>query len=137
MATPKTFDDASDTRLRESNLNKFIAADGSKVTAKKLWARVRYNGSAWEVVSSVSSSGLTSPSLAWDTDHLVISVTGYTEVPEVQVTQNVVANPYIMQAEGDATDEVFVYFFTVAGTPGTAVTTEDTSMSIDVEITGA
>lgn len=134
MASPKVMSDADDTPLNEANLNKYVAADGAKVTSKKWWGRVRYTGSAPEIVATVSTSGLTTPAVAWDTNHYVVTVGGFTEVPVVQVSQNLVATPYHVQAEAVDVDEVHVRFYTLAGA---LVTTQDTSMSFDIEISGA
>jgi hypothetical protein len=104
MATPKVVTDAT-SAFEEAVLNKFIAAgEANKVQVKIWYARVRYTGSAWEVVSTTDSAGLTTGALAWSTNQLQLTLANWSNPPVILVTP---------AADDDANYNVKAYCFRV------------------------
>jgi hypothetical protein len=120
------------TPLDES-LNQFIAADSSLRQVKKVWGRVRYTGSVWEVVSTTSNAG--SMTLAFASNKLGITVSGFSKAPQVQVTPVGTAAAYWVKGYATSSTNVDVLFFN-ASSPGTQITTPDSSMDFNIEIMG-
>lgn len=120
------------TPLDES-LNQFIAADSNLRQVKKVWARVRYTGSAWEVVSTTANAG--SMSLAFASNKLAVTVSGFSKAPQVQATPVGTAAAYWVKASATSATNVDVLFFN-ASSPGTQITTPDSNMDVNLEVTG-
>src|SRR5262245_27731222 len=85
MATPKPALTGTTDGLAESTWDQYPATPGKHAT-KLVYARIRYTGSAWQVEPSTDSQEITSNHLTWDTDHLEVSVSGFTRAPHVQVS---------------------------------------------------
>lgn len=100
---------------------------------KVLFARIRYTGSALEIVSTVSSSQLVSGNLAFSTNKITVALTGYTAAPVVLVSQSNVTIPYHVQAFSVSSGSVEIRFYDMAGV---LITTQDTSMDCHVIIIG-
>lgn len=134
MATDVGFADAQ--AASAAILNKALFAGASKLQCKALWARIRYTGSAWEVSSSADSAQLVSGSLAWSTDHVNITLSGFTAIPLALVSPTYLAAiARAPQAIGISSTQVQVWFFTHATTP-VVDSTQSTSMDCSLLIVG-
>jgi hypothetical protein len=104
----------------------FIAgANKSKV--KLIYFHARYTGSVWEVVSTTDSAGIVSGNLAWSTDHLNITPSGYTAiVPAFTTPVYNAAVALIPQVTPASTTQIQVHFIDYAGV---RVTTQATTMN--------
>lgn len=131
MATPEVIVDAT-TPLDAANLNKFVSAEG-KLSVKVWYAHVRYTGTIWEVDASVDSAGLVSGSLAWDTDHVELTLTGFTTGPLPQVTPGAVGAYPDHKAVVESNTIVSIYFYDASDTP---ITTEAAAMDAHVLLIG-
>ena len=109
MATPEVIEDGV-TPLDAANLNKFVSAEG-KLNVKVWYAHIRYTGTIWEVDATVDSAGLVSGSLAWDTDHVELTLTGFTAAPPPQVTPGAAGAYPIIRAIVESTTTVSIYFY--------------------------
>ena len=88
MATPIVIVDGS-TTVSAATANLFLLADGTTLNVKSWWGRVRYNGSALVVESTVSSAAdLTTGGLAFDAGNTEVDITlsGFNNPPSVQLT---------------------------------------------------
>ncbi len=123
----------------EANAARFnrTLAIGASVTGIFMWfARVKYNGSSWEVDSNHSSAGITTGALAWDgaADELEITLTDFSTRPVVVVTP-VAANTNLnVKGYAESTTKAIIRFYAVAD--GSHVTTEATTMDVNVVIIG-
>lgn len=123
----------------EANAAKFnrTLAVAASVTGIFVWfARIKYNGSSWEVDSNHSSAGITTGALAWDgtDDELEITLTDFSSRPVVIATP-VTANTNLnVKAYAESTTKATIRFYAVAD--GSHVTTEATTMDVNVMIIG-
>ena len=119
---------------RFNNRVPFIAgANKSKV--KIIYARIRYTGSAWEVVSTVDSAGLVSGNLAWSTDHVNITLSGYTAIPVVLASVTYTSGvSRIVHGIGISTTQAQVWFYDYAGALDS---TQATDMDVNLMILGS
>lgn len=124
MATPTVMTDLS-TSLRASDLNKYLAAGGGKITCKVVWVRVRYNGSAWEVHSTTDSVEIVSGNVSYSTDHINITISGFTVAPVVMVSPALVNTDaaYWPKALATSATQLQVAFYNDAGVRQTAQST--------------
>jgi hypothetical protein len=113
MATPKVVTDGV-TPFAEGHMNKFLAADAGKLQVKVNYARVRYTGSVWEVVTSVDSCALVSANLAFASSILTVALTGYTVAPLALVSPSVGAGVYIPKALAASASAVQISFYDIA-----------------------
>lgn len=136
MATPKTITDGT-TPFDEANLNKFLSSDGSKVQVKVYHAHIRYNGASWIVDSAEDAAGLVSGDLAWSTDHLVITLSGFTNVPIAMVcaVSTATTPPNTPMVDAISNTQINVYFFD-GQNPPVADTTQGTDMDFNIIIIG-
>lgn len=135
MATPQVIQDGV-TPLDHSNLGKFINAEG-KLDLKMWYARIRFNGASWEVVAAQDSAGITTLGLNWDTDHVEITLTGYTTLPlpvPAPAFESGVATHPIIKASPESAALISVYFYDEANV---LQTTETTLMDCNIWIIGA
>lgn len=132
MATPKAAVDNTDF-VEEAVMDKVYHNGGAGGAPKIIGARVRYNGTAWEIEANTYSAQLIAGNLAWDTDHLEITVSGFTNEPLVTWSQVNTTNRRFLQCEAVSTTQIDVYFFTLADV---ADTTESTDMDFYVFICG-
>ena len=103
----------------------FIAG-ANKTKVKILYARIRYNGSAWEVHSGTDSAGIVSGNLAWSTNHVVITLSGYsTVVPAFATPVYNSAVSLIPQVFPSSASALHIYFIDYAGA---IVSTQATTM---------
>lgn len=131
MATPVIATDGVDS-VNAATQNKALSSNG-KLNIKVLYARIRYNGTSWEVVSTTDSSQLVTGNLAWSTNKITLAISGYTAVPVVVASQHLVTTPYIIQFGAVSTGSVEGKFFDAAGSQ---VTTQGTSMDVNLMIIG-
>lgn len=114
--------------------NRLIFPGVTKSRPKILWARVRYTGSAWEVVSTVDSAQLVSGNLAWSTDHVNITLSGFTAIPLVLVTPTYVAAvARLPHGIGISSVQAQLWFYDYAGA---LVSTQATTMDCNLCILG-
>jgi hypothetical protein len=114
--------------------NRLIFPGATKSKPKILWARIRYTGSAWEVLSTTDSAQLVSGNLAWSTDHVNIALSGFTAIPLVIVSPTYVASvARIPHGIGISTAQAQVWFYDYAGA---LVTTQATTMDCNLFILG-
>ena len=108
MATPVmlTTGDALDA----AHLQKSIQAGDGTVNTKMWGGRVRYTGSAWEVHATTLALGITSGGVAWDTDHINITISGFTQAPFVVVSPTLGATRYRPEGIGQSSSQVRVQF---------------------------
>lgn len=112
-------------------------AVGAGVTAMFVWcARVKYNGSSWEVDSSHSSAGITTGALAWDgtDDELEITLTNFASYPVVVATPVAADTNYEVKAHATSATQAVVRFYDID--TGAKITTEATTMDVNVVIIG-
>ncbi len=133
MATPKIITDGT-TELKEAELNKFVAADDAKVQCKMNWAHVRYNGTAWEVVSGEDKAGIASLDLSWDGvgTALDITLSGFSN-PPIAVVCPASASAVIPKVKAVLANKLTVEFYDFTGAE---VTTEGTTMDFNVILIG-
>ena len=111
-----------------------FVAGANKTKAKLIWAHIRYTGSAWEVVSTTDSAGLVSGNLAWSTDHVNITLSGYTAiVPAFATPVYNAAVALIPQITPSSTTQCQVHFVDYAGV---RVTTQATTMNCTILLLG-
>ncbi len=132
MATPIIGTDFTD-RVNAALINKAISSNG-KLNIKLIYAKIRYFSGAWEVQASIDSSQILTGNLAWSTNKLIITISGYTLSPLPIVSQAIAATPYHLQASSTSLTTIDVQFFDLASTP---ITTEDTNMQFHIIIIGA
>ena len=132
MATPEVITDAV-TPLDAANLNLFVSAEG-KLSVKVWYAHVRYTGSVWEVDASVDAAGLVSGSLAWDTDHVELTLTGFTVGPLPQTTPGATAAYPGHKVVVESATTISIYFYDAADV---LITTEAAAMDAHVLLIGA
>lgn len=112
-------------------------AVGAGVTGVFMWfARIKYNGSSWEVDSNHSSAGLTTGALSWDgTDNeLEITLTDFASRPVVVATP-VAANTNLeVKAHAESTTKAVLRFYNID--TGAHITTEATTMDVNVVLVG-
>jgi hypothetical protein len=112
-------------------------AVGAAVTGMYLWcARVKYNGSSWEVDANHSSAGLTTGALAWDggDDELEITLTDFASRPVVVATPVTADTGLECKAYAESTTKATIRFYNID--TGVLVTTEATTMDVNVMIVG-
>ena len=116
------------TPLNENELNKFIGAaqdDGTITQAKIMYAHIRYNGSAWVVDTTEDAAGLVSGDVSWSTNHVQITLSGYTNTTvAIPTAKGTTTEAYRTQID-PGSGFVRVYFFNASGV---SQTTESTSM---------
>ena len=129
MSTPIVATDGN--AIDAATCNKYIAAGGDKVQVKTNYARIRYNGTAWEVHGTTDSSEIVSGDLAWSTDHVNVTLTGYTVIPCALPGARLADTNLWPKAEATSTTQVQVAFYNDAGTRVTVqATTMDTYLFI-------
>jgi hypothetical protein len=114
-----------------------VVASGAAVAGVFVWfARVKYNGSSWEVDANHSSAGITTGALAWDggADELEITLTSFASRPVVLATPVTADANYNVKAYAESITKATIRFYAVSD--GSLVTTEDTSMDCNVMIIG-
>lgn len=132
MATDVGFTDGDS--VNATLFNRLIFPGVAKSKPKVLWARIRYNGSAWEVVSTADSAQLVSANLAWSTDHVNIALSGFTAIPIVLISPTYVAAvARLPHGIGISTAQAQVWFYDYAGA---LVTTQATTMDCAILILG-
>jgi hypothetical protein len=139
MATPK-FVTAGTTPFKEADMNKALQVDGTKIQVKTYYGRIRYNGATWEVVAAATAdnAGIVTGDLAWSTDHLNITVSGFTNPPRAiltPVSTGTTPARAPMQSAASTNVQVQVYFFDGANPPA-ADTTEATDMDFNIFLIG-
>ena len=122
-----------------ANAAKFnqVLAVGAGTTAMFIWcARIKYNGSSWEVDANHSSAGLTTGALAWDggDDELEITLTEYASRPVVVATPVTADSNLECKAYAESSTKITVRFYNIDD--GTLITTEATTMDINLIIVG-
>lgn len=134
MATPKFVTDAS-TAYTEANMNRGLMSDGTKIQVKVYHAHILYNGASWEVVAADDSSGIVTGDLAWSTDHLVITVSGFTNppIPVVSGVSTTTTPAEMPQADIASNTAIHVFFFDDAHAN---VSTEGTTMDFTIILIG-
>lgn len=133
MATPNPFGGSpGSVNLDQTTMQRTIHG-GNKSTSKIIWARCRYNGAAWEVHSSTDSNEIISGNLAWSTNLVNVTLSGFTAAP-CPVVCGVGTTGYGVTAEATSATNIAVRFFNRA--TGAQVTTEDTSMDFMIHIVG-
>ena len=119
-----------------AELNKALTTDGT-LGLRCLTGRIRYTGSAWEVVSATSKTGtgLISANLTWSTNQLQISLssTYFANPPVVQVTPSNAGSVPIIKAVASSNTLVVVTFHDAADTQ---ITVQATTMDFNVLILG-
>lgn len=113
MATPIVA--TAGNAITAVTVNKYLAAGGGKASAKVLWARIRYTGTAWEVHASTDSAEILSGHLAWSTDKLVVTVSGFTVIAAPVVSPTLGNAIYWPKALGASSTAVHVAFYNDAG----------------------
>ena len=132
MATDVGFADGNSANA--TLFNSLIFPGASKSKTKLIWARIQYTGSAWAVVSATDSAGMVSGNLAWSTDHVNITLTGFTATPAVIPGPTYVASiARIPHAIGVSSTQAQVWFVDYAGA---LVTTQATTMDCSLIIIG-
>jgi hypothetical protein len=123
------------TSLNEANMNKALMSDGTKIQVKVYHAHIRYNGASWEVVAADDSAGIVTGDLAWSTNHLNITLSGFTNPPIAVVSPNSTGTTAALIPAVDVTSNVQmqVYFFDYAGTVDT---TQATDMDFTIILMG-
>lgn len=115
-------------------LNKALFSGASKLQCKVLWARIRYNGSSWEVSSSADSAQLVTGNLAWSTDHVNITISGFTATPIVLVSPTYTSGvSRIPHGIGTSSTQAQLWFYDYAGTLDN---TQGTDMDAEILIIG-
>jgi hypothetical protein len=134
MSTPKICTDGT-SAFEEAVMNKYIGAgDANKVQVKVWYGRVRYTGSAWEVSSSYDSAGLTTGALAWSTNQLQMTLSGFSNVPIIVATPEAADTNLNVKAHGSSSTLAILRFYNID--TGALVSTEATTMEANVIIIG-
>lgn len=131
MATPVMM--ATGDALDTAHLQKPVQAGDGTLNTKMWGGRVRYTGSAWEVHATTFSAGITSGGIAFATDHINITISGFTQAPTVQVTPTLGATRYRPEAIGASSSQVQVQFKNASDT---VQTVQSTDMDCQVWIWG-
>lgn len=126
----------STTELNAAALNQLAAVGGGKLGVHIWYGRLTYNGASWEVVSTTDSAKITAGALAWDgtDDQLEITLTDFSTAPVVLATPVAADAGYNVKAHATSSTEAVVRFYAIDG--GAKITTEDTSMDVNVLIIG-
>ena len=98
----------------------------SKAGVGIAYARIRYTGSAWEVTSSVSNVGFSSPT--WSSTKLTVAMSDFTDTPTVIVSR-AANNAYLVSAAATSTTNIDVTF---EDFDGTDITSEGTAMDFHI-----
>jgi hypothetical protein len=136
MATPQVTTDGV-SGFEAAVLNKYLAVgEANKPTCKAWFARVRFNGSSWEVHGSTESAGLSSGGLAWNgaSSQLEITLTGFSAAPVVLASPMCADAALAPKAHAQSQAQALIAWFDAAGA---RVTTESTAMDACVLIVGA
>jgi len=133
MATPAVFTDLV-TQATAAVISRLMLAGGSKVRCKHLWARIRYTGSAWEVVASVDSAEIVSANCVWSTDKLTIALSGFEAVPVPVATPTPGDTNLWPKAGATSASNIDVYFYNA--TTLARVTTQATTMDFQLHVSG-
>jgi homogentisate 1,2-dioxygenase len=117
-------------------MNKYLAAgNADKPAAKVLWARCRYTGSAWEVVSTSDAAGLASGALSWASSALNIALSGFVNPPVVLATPAADDDTnYSVKCYCSTNALALVKFYNVD--TGALVTTQAVSMDFNLLVIG-
>lgn len=134
MATDVGLADGQSVNAAYFNARIPFIAGANKNNVKICYARIRYTGSAWEVSSSADSAGIVSGNVAWSTDHINITLSGYTAAPVVVVGTTYVSGvARIPHGIGASASQAQVYWYDYAGSLDS---TQGTDMDIQVIIIG-
>ena len=113
-----------------ANFNRLLYAGGSKTGVKVVYARVRYNGTTWEVHSSTDSAELVSGNLSFSSGVLTVTLSGYTVTPLAHGTPTI-AGGLLPFAVGTAASTVQVRWYDFAGALQTSASTNhDANLTI-------
>lgn len=132
--TPAAFVDLS-TQANAAAFNRCVVAGGNVVRAKMLWARIRYTGSAWEVVASVGSAEIVSANCVWSTDKLTIALSGFETVPVATVSPTFGDTILPCKAYATSSSNIDVAFYSQTNL-GTRVSTQATTMDFQIHVVG-
>lgn len=123
------------TQVNAALVNQFIAAGaGGKTGTALFWARIRYNGSAWEVHASTDSAAIITANLAFVTDHLEVTLTNFTVAPCPIVAPYMGDSIYLPKIAAISSTKVHIAWYSAITT---RVTTPDVNMDCYVHIVGA
>jgi len=132
MATPSPFAPFTNVPVALASVRRLTHA-GLKSDVKRIWGTVAYTGAVWAWDTSLSYNELDAAGVVFTTDHIDVTVSGYTEIPSVQATP-ASASAYIAKAKGISNTVVRVWFVDAAGA---LVTTPDTNMVVTLAVEGA
>jgi hypothetical protein len=125
----------SSTDLDEAILNKYVSLDGTKTQGEMNYAEITYNGASWEVVAASDSCDIETGDLAWSTDHLVITLAGYTNIPcaVMSPVSTTTTTALLPEVDPQSNTALHIYFFDDAHAN---VATEATTMHFTIIIIG-
>ena len=129
MATPLAV--SSGAAATSQIMKRFISLGTAEKAMKILCATILWSAT-WQIDGTHTSSGIDAGDLAWDTDHLVLTLeAGYTKVPQVQATP-AAPGAYRVSVDYISATEVHLYWYNGI----TLVTTEDANMIVAVSVMG-
>ena len=131
MSTPIVATDGN--AIDAATCNKYIAAGGDKVQVKTNYARIRYNGTAWEVHGTTDSSEIVSGDVAFATNLINITLTGFTVIPVAIVAPRLADTNLWPKVEATSTTQIQVAFYNDAGT---RVTVQASTMDFYLVVIG-
>ena len=115
MATPKPVTTGNTDITAEATWDQYVATPGAHAL-KFVSGRVRYTGTVWLVDASTQSLELVSDNVAFSTDHINITLSGFTRAPEVQVTPVKTASGVLIPAAlATSADQVQIFWYDFAG----------------------
>ena len=119
--------------VNAATVNKYVSAGGDKINAKLNYARIRYNGASWEVHATTDSSEIVSGDVAWSTNLINITLTGYTVIPVAVVAPMLADATILPKVLGNTITQIQVAFYDFAGV---RVTVQATSMDFYIIVLG-
>ena len=134
MATPKPVTTGNTDITAEATWDQYLATPGAHAL-KLVCGRIRYTGSVWEVQAATQSLELVSANVVFSTDHINITLSGFTRAPEVQATPVFTAGGILLPvALAPSASQVQIYWYDFAEV---LQTVQGTKMDAYVRILGS
>ena len=124
MATPQVATDGN--AIDAATCNKYVAAGGGKTTVKTVYARIRYNGTAWEVHATTDNAEIVSGNIAFSVNLINVTISGFTVAPVAIVAPMLADVTLWPKVLAVSSTQIQIAFYNDAGTRVTvAATTMD------------
>jgi len=137
MATPAIVTDGV-TPFDAASMNKFVSGDGTKVQIKVAYATIKYSAGNLVVDSDYDSCGIVTGDLSYNagTDLLEITLGGFVNSPQIQVTKTVGDTNYFVASDCGSNILAHVEFLDVDTGDKIVGGSPDANMNFNVFIIG-